>query len=82
MRVLRVMACLSAPILGIGLTGCIVGPDYQRQEVKEAPLRAALDSGSLPSRTVEGAVDIVWEKLPGRSVVLACRKTGDPKPRP
>src|SRR3984957_6176923 len=56
------MACLSGPMLGIGLTGCTVGPDYQRPEVKEAPLRATLDGESVPSRTVEGAVDIVWWK--------------------
>src|SRR6266478_4630698 len=56
------MACLSGPMLGIGLTGCTVGPDYQRPEVKEAPLRATLDSERVPSRTVEAAVDIVWWK--------------------
>src|SRR5258708_2221978 len=56
------MACISGPMLVIGLTGCTVGPDYQRLEVKEAPLRATLDSESVPSRTVAGAVDIVWWK--------------------
>ena len=62
MRALRVMAYLSGPMLGIGLTGCTVGPDYQRPEVKEAPLRAMLDGESVPSRTVAGAVDIGWWK--------------------
>jgi NodT family efflux transporter outer membrane factor (OMF) lipoprotein len=56
------MACLSGPMLGIGLTGCTVGPDYQSPEIKRAAVRPALDSASVPSRTVEGAVDIVWWK--------------------
>ena len=56
------MACLSGPMLGIGLTGCTVGPDYQSPEIKEAPRRSALDGESVPSRTVEGAVDIAWWK--------------------
>jgi len=49
-------------MLGIGLTGCIVGPDFQSPEIREAPRRSAPDSGSVPSRTVEGAVDIIWWK--------------------
>src|SRR5258708_34975425 len=49
-------------MLGIGLTGCTVGPDYQSPEIKEAPRRSALDGGGVPSRTVEGAVDIAWWK--------------------
>src|SRR3982074_1083812 len=56
------MACLSGPMLGIGLTGCTVGPDYQRPEIKEALPRSAADGGSVASRTVEGAVDITWWK--------------------
>src|SRR3978361_44903 len=56
------MACLSGPMLGIGLTGCTVGPDYQRPEIKEALRRSASDGGSVASRTVEGAVDITWWK--------------------
>ena len=56
------MACLSGPMLGIGLTGCTVGPDYQSPEMKEATRRSALNGGSVPSRTVEGAVDIAWWK--------------------
>ena len=54
---MRFVACLYGPVLGIGLTGCTVGPDYQRPEVKEAPLRATLDGESVPSRTVAGAVE-------------------------
>jgi len=49
-------------MLGIGLTGCIVGPDYQALEVKEAPRRPGPDDGGVASRTVEGAVDITWWK--------------------
>src|SRR5882757_9696429 len=56
------MACLSGPMLGIGLTGCTVGPNYQSPEMKEAPGRSALNGESVPSRTVEGAVDIAWWK--------------------
>ncbi len=49
-------------MLGIGLTGCTVGPDFQSPEIREAPRRSASDGGSVPSRTVEGAVDIAWWK--------------------
>jgi NodT family efflux transporter outer membrane factor (OMF) lipoprotein len=56
------MACLSGPMFGIGLTGCTVGPDYQSPEMKEAPGRSALNGESVPSRTVEGVVDIAWWK--------------------
>jgi NodT family efflux transporter outer membrane factor (OMF) lipoprotein len=56
------MAYLSAPLLGIGLTGCTVGPDYQSPEIKEVSRRSALNDGGVPSRTVEGAVDIAWWK--------------------
>jgi NodT family efflux transporter outer membrane factor (OMF) lipoprotein len=58
-RALRVVACLYGPVLGIGLTGCTVGPDYQSPEAKQAPARSAPDR-SVPSRTVEGAVDLAW----------------------
>src|SRR6267154_3344678 len=49
-------------MLGIGLTGCTVGPEYQSPEIKEAPGRSALNGESVPSRTVERPVDIVWWK--------------------
>jgi NodT family efflux transporter outer membrane factor (OMF) lipoprotein len=49
-------------MLGIGLTGCTVGPDYQSPDITEAPRRSASDGGSVPSRTVERPVDIVWWK--------------------
>jgi len=61
-RALRLVACLSGPMLGIGLTGCTVGPDYQSPDMREAPRRSASDGGSVPSRTVERPVDIVWWK--------------------
>ncbi|MEA2820809.1 MAG: hypothetical protein QOJ86_2813 [Bradyrhizobium sp.] len=56
------MVYLSAPMLGVGLTGCTVGPDYQSLEMKEGPRPSALNDGSVPSRTVGGAVDIAWWK--------------------
>ena len=62
MRALRLMASLSGPMLGIGLIGCTVGPDYESPEMREAPRRSALNGESVPSRTVEGAVDILWWK--------------------
>jgi NodT family efflux transporter outer membrane factor (OMF) lipoprotein len=49
-------------MLYIGLTGCTVGPDFQSREITEAPRRPALNGESVPSRTVEGAVDIAWWK--------------------
>jgi NodT family efflux transporter outer membrane factor (OMF) lipoprotein len=56
------MACLSGPMLGIGLTGCTLGPDYQSPELRDTPRRWASDGESVPSRTVEGPVDITWWK--------------------
>jgi NodT family efflux transporter outer membrane factor (OMF) lipoprotein len=61
-RALRLAAYLSGSMLGIGLTGCTVGPDFQSPEIREAPKRSALDGGSVPSRTVEVAVDMAWWK--------------------
>jgi NodT family efflux transporter outer membrane factor (OMF) lipoprotein len=49
-------------MLGIGLSGCTVGPDYQSQEIKNAPRRSVANDGGVPSRTVEGAVDLTWWK--------------------
>jgi NodT family efflux transporter outer membrane factor (OMF) lipoprotein len=56
------MACLSGPMLGIGLGGCTVGPDFQSPGMKDEPRRSALNDSSVPSRTVEAAVDITWWK--------------------
>jgi NodT family efflux transporter outer membrane factor (OMF) lipoprotein len=53
---------LSGPTLAIGLIGCTVGPDYQNPEMREQFRRSAPDGEGVPSRTVEGAVDIVWWK--------------------
>src|ERR1700757_3530332 len=47
-------------MLGIGLTGCTLGPDYQSPELRDTPRRWASDGGSVPSRTEEGPVDITW----------------------
>ena len=56
------MAYLSGPMLGLGLTGCTVGPDYQSPEIRDPPRRSAPYGGNVASRTVEGAVDITWWK--------------------
>jgi outer membrane protein TolC len=61
-RALRLVQYLSGPTLVIGLIGCTVGPDYQSPELKEEARRSASDGGSVPSRTIEGAVDVVWWK--------------------
>jgi NodT family efflux transporter outer membrane factor (OMF) lipoprotein len=59
---LRLVQYLFGPTLAIGLIGCAVGPDFQSPEVREAPGRSEQDGGTVPSRTVEGAIDIVWWK--------------------
>ena len=56
------MRYLSGPTLAIGLIGCTVGPNYQSPEVKEESRRPVSNEENLPSRTVEGAVDITWWK--------------------
>jgi NodT family efflux transporter outer membrane factor (OMF) lipoprotein len=61
-RALRLVQYLSGPTLAIGLIGCTVGPDYQSPEVKEEARRSASDGAIVPSRTIEGAVDVVWWK--------------------
>jgi NodT family efflux transporter outer membrane factor (OMF) lipoprotein len=53
---------LSGPTLAIGLIGCTVGPNYQSPEVNEEAKRSASDGGSVPSQTIEGAVDVAWWK--------------------
>jgi NodT family efflux transporter outer membrane factor (OMF) lipoprotein len=49
-------------MLGFGFTGCTVGPDYQSPEVAAAPRRMSLESADVPSRTVEGKIDLAWWK--------------------
>jgi NodT family efflux transporter outer membrane factor (OMF) lipoprotein len=61
-RALRLVQWLSGPTLVIGLIGCTVGPNYQSPEVTERSRRPASGEENLPSRTVEGAVDITWWK--------------------
>jgi NodT family efflux transporter outer membrane factor (OMF) lipoprotein len=61
-RALHLVQYLSGPTLAIGLIGCAVGPNYQSPEVKDESRRSAPNDGSVPSRTVEGAVDIAWWK--------------------
>jgi len=62
MRVLPLMAYLSVPMLGVGLTGCTVGPDYQGPEMAEVPRRTSPETPSVPSRTVEDEIDQTWWK--------------------
>jgi NodT family efflux transporter outer membrane factor (OMF) lipoprotein len=56
------MAYLSIPMLGIGIAGCSVGPNYQSPEVAEAPRRTSPETAGVPSRTVEGEIDRTWWK--------------------
>ncbi len=49
-------------MLGIGLTGCTVGPDYQKPEIAAAPKGMPLETVDVPSRTVEGKIDTTWWK--------------------
>jgi NodT family efflux transporter outer membrane factor (OMF) lipoprotein len=49
-------------MLGIGLAGCIVGPDYQKPEIAAAPRQTPLEAADVPSRTVAGNVDSTWWK--------------------
>ena len=62
MRVLPLMAYLSVPMLGVGLTGCTVGPDYQGPEMAEVPRRTSSEAPRVPSRTVAGEIDQTWWK--------------------
>src|ERR1700680_3152197 len=62
MRALRLMAYLSVPMLGIGMTGCTVGPNYHPPEVAEAPKLASPQTTDVLSRTVEGEIDQTWWK--------------------
>lgn len=62
MRTFRLIACLSGPMLGVGLVGCTLGPDFQSPEPADTPRRWVSDGESVPSRTVEGSVDITWWK--------------------
>jgi NodT family efflux transporter outer membrane factor (OMF) lipoprotein len=56
------MAYLSVPMLGIGIAGCTVGPNYQSPQVVEAPRRTSPESAEVSSRTVEGEIDQTWWK--------------------
>src|ERR1700730_14389765 len=62
MRALRLMACLSVPMLGIGLAGCTVGPNFESPEIAEAPRRTSPEAASVPSRAVVGEIDQAWWK--------------------
>src|SRR6202048_4683780 len=56
------MAWLSAPMLGIGLTGCTVGPDFRNPEIVAGTKRMPLEAVDVRSRTVEGKIDTTWWK--------------------
>jgi NodT family efflux transporter outer membrane factor (OMF) lipoprotein len=56
------MAYLSVPMLGIGVAGCTVGPNYQSPEIAEASRRTSPETAGVASRTVEGELDQAWWK--------------------
>ena len=60
MRALRLTSYLCVPMLGVGIAGCTVGPNYQSPEIAEAPGRTLLQTAGVSSRTVEGEVDQTW----------------------
>src|ERR1700744_5039162 len=62
MHALRLMTYLSVPMLGIGMTGCTVGPNYQPPDVAEAPRLTSLQTAGESSRPVEGEIDQTWWK--------------------
>src|ERR1700731_4147107 len=62
MRALPLMACLSVPMLGIGLAGCTVGPNFESPEIAQAPRRTSPEAASVPSRAVVGEIDQAWWK--------------------
>src|SRR5580698_10212822 len=62
MRALRLMTYLCVPMLGIGMTGCTVGPNYQTPDVVEAPRLTSLQTAGESSRPVEGEIDQTWWK--------------------
>jgi outer membrane protein TolC len=61
-RALPFVACLFAPMLGFGVTGCTVGPDYRSPEINAAPTRTSLETVDVLSRTVDGRIDAAWWK--------------------
>src|ERR1700757_772851 len=64
MRALPLMACLSVPMLGIGLAGCTVGPNFESPEITEAPRRTSLEAASVPSHAVVGEIDqALWKSF-------------------
>jgi NodT family efflux transporter outer membrane factor (OMF) lipoprotein len=61
-RTSSLVTYFSGLMLVIALSGCTVGPDYQRPEIGEAPRWSAPKGRDVSSRTVEDAVDIAWWK--------------------
>ena len=62
MGALHLVRYLAAPAIAVGLIGCTVGPDYQSPEIRDESRRSAPDGKELPSRTVQGAINITWWK--------------------
>ena len=62
MRALPLMAYLSVPMLGIGVAGCTVGPNFQSPEIAAASRRTSPETAGVASRTVEGELDQTWWK--------------------
>ena len=59
MRALRLVACLSGTMLGIGLTGCMVGPDYSKPDAPMSEQFKEL-SGWKPVQPEDDADKGVW----------------------
>nr|WP_079606992.1 efflux transporter outer membrane subunit [Bradyrhizobium erythrophlei] len=49
-------------MLGIGLAGCTVGPNFESPEIAEAPRRTSPEAANVPSRAVVGEIDQAWWK--------------------
>jgi NodT family efflux transporter outer membrane factor (OMF) lipoprotein len=47
-------------MLGIGLAGCTVGPNYRSPEIAEASRRTSPETAGVASRTVESELDQTW----------------------
>jgi len=62
MRALPLMAYLSVPMLGIGVAGCTVGPNYQSPEIAGASRWTSSETAGVASRTVERELDQAWWK--------------------
>jgi hypothetical protein len=55
------MACFSGPILGVGLTGCTLGPDYQSPELSTPSMGIGWRKRAQPYRGEPGRYKLVEE---------------------